>query len=152
MCSCCLGETISRPLYESLATLITDPVPESVVRQILKDEHLHARFGWETLEWLWPRLGDEERAWLQRRLARRLAGFELSCAPNHRLEDLVGEEICVEAPPADAPPNLGHLPSRTYAGIFYATLEAEIFPHFQAIGLDPMLAWQERAAAYRQKW
>ncbi|MFK7988225.1 MAG: hypothetical protein AB8I08_19550 [Sandaracinaceae bacterium] len=142
---CCIGETLSRPLYETLATLITDPVPEAVVRQILKDEHLHARFGWETLAWLWPQLTDASREQRTAELSRRLGTFERACSAGHALSDLVGE-LAVEAPAEDAPPNLGHLPSRVYATVFYATLEAEVLPGFRALGIDADEAWRARGA------
>ncbi|HJL19014.1 MAG TPA: hypothetical protein RMH99_25350 [Sandaracinaceae bacterium LLY-WYZ-13_1] len=145
MTSCCLGETLSRPLFEALATVITEPVPEAVVRQILRDEHLHAAFGWEALGWTLARLDDGARDEIQRRLARRLAGFERSCAVGGlALEDLVGRELVVAPPGPDAPPNLGQLDPETYAMVFYATLEREILPRFDALGLDAMRAWRAR--------
>lgn len=140
---CCIGETLSRPLYETLATLITDSVPEAVVRQILKDEHLHARFGWETLAWLWPQLDEASQKERTAELSRRLGSFERACSAGHPLADLVGE-LAVEAPAADAPPNLGHLPPRVYATVFYATLEAEVLPGFRALGIDADEAWRQR--------
>jgi hypothetical protein len=145
LCACCIGETISRPLFDALATSITDPVPASVVRQILRDEHLHAAFGWETLAWLRARLGERSRAGLETRLARRLAGFEKSCVVDGvKLEDLVGRELVVASPGPGAPPNLGLLDPHDYAMIFYATIESEILPRFEALGFDAARAWRER--------
>ncbi|MEC7521987.1 MAG: hypothetical protein VYE22_19030 [Myxococcota bacterium] len=146
LCSCCIGETISRPLFEALATVITDPVPEAVVRQVLRDEHLHATFGWEALAWMWERLDAADREWLQGRLAKRLAGFERGCLVGGvTLESIAGQAIEVAPPGADAPPNLGHLDPKVYAMIFYATLEAEVLPRFAALGLDAERAWRERS-------
>ena len=144
LCSCCIGETLSRPLFETLALRITEPALEGVVRQVLKDEHLHASFGWELLGWLRERLDEERRAWLQGRLARRLGNFEKSCRAGQSLGDLEGAELVVEPPAEDAPPNLGLLTPREYAIVFYATLEAEILPRFDALGFDAMGAWQAR--------
>lgn len=145
LCACCIGETLSKPLFEALATLITDPVPEAVVRQILRDEHLHAAFGWETLVWIYARLSIESRNVLQLNLARRLAAFERSCVVDGvTLDELVGAELEIRAPDPDAPPNLGLLDPRAYATIFYATLESEVLPRFDAIGLDSARAWRER--------
>lgn len=145
LCACCIGEALSRPLFEALATVITDPIPESVVRQILRDEHLHAQFGWEALAWLRSELNDDSRAWLQERLARRLAGFEKTCVVEGiKLEELANTEIEVAPPGPDAPPNLGYLDPKIYAMIFFSTLETEIFPRFDALGFDSARAWRER--------
>jgi len=142
--SCCIGETLSRPLFEAVATVTTEPVSEQVIRQILRDEHLHAAFGWETLRLLFGALDESSRAWLQNRLGRRLAGFELGCAGGHTVEELAGTEVSIERLDED---NLGTLSSRQYAQIFYSTLESVIFPRFTDIGLDPLQAWSERGAA-----
>ncbi|MFT5355056.1 MAG: hypothetical protein ACI9KE_002270 [Polyangiales bacterium] len=144
LCTCCIGETVSVPLYESLATVTTDPVARAVVEQIRRDELLHSRFGWEALEWLLPRLKTDERAWLEARLAWRLGGFERTCSAGQSLADLVGKEVVIEAPSADAPANLGHQEARVYATVFYATLEHEILPRFEALGFDAMGAWAAR--------
>jgi len=142
--SCCIGETISRPLFEAVATVTTEPVSEQVIRQILRDEHLHAAFGWETLRFLFHELDDSSQEWLQARLGRRLAGFELGCAGGHTVEELAGTEVVIERLDED---NLGTLNSRQYAQIFYSTLESVIFPRFIELGLDPLKAWAERGGA-----
>ena len=144
LCTCCIGETVSVPLYESLATVTTDPVARSVVDQIRRDELLHSRFGWDALEWLLPRLQEDERAWLEARLAWRLGGFERSCSAGMNLADLVGKEVVVEPPAEDAPANLGHQEARVYATVFYATIEHEILPRFEALGFNSMGAWKAR--------
>jgi len=144
LCSCCIGETLSRPLFEAVATVCTDPVGEAVIRQILRDEHLHATFGWETFAELWPRLTDESRSWLGERLSRRLAAFERGAASGVSLEDLAGTEITIE-PGDPAEPNLALLTKEQYATIFYATLEHEILPRFEQIGLDARGAWARRS-------
>ena len=147
LCTCCIGETVSVPLYDSLAAVTTDPVARSVVEQIRRDELLHSRFGWDALAWLLPHLSPTERAWLQRRLAWRLAGFERSCAAGVSLEEIVNQELVIEPPAEDAPPNLGHQEALVYATVFYATLETEILPRFDELGFDAMEAWRVRAQA-----
>ena len=145
LCACCLGETLSRPLYEALATVTTDPVPEAVVRQILRDEHLHATFGWEALTFLLTELDEPSIEYLQKRLSKRLAGFEHTCTPEGKsIEAFAGTEVVIEPPGPDASPNLGLLDPEVYATIFYATLESEILPRFDELGFDAMRAWQER--------
>ena len=141
--SCCIGETLSRPLFEAAATVCTDPTCEAVLRQILRDEHLHATFGWEALDTLCRRLGPGSRDWLQQQLARRLAGFERSSASGFSLLEIANSTV--EIQPGDpASPNLALLTRRQYATIFYATLESEILPRFEALGFDAERAWRER--------
>lgn len=142
MSACCIGETLSRPLFESVATVCTDPVCESVIRQILRDEHLHATFGWETLEFLLGRFDEADRAWLHERLSSRLAGFEKTCSAGLSIEEIAGTEVAIERDPSK--PNLGTITQRQYATIFYATLEAEILPGFAKLGFDAIGAWAAR--------
>lgn len=147
MCSCCVGETLSRPLYEALALTTTDPIPRSVVEQILKDEQLHATFGWEALEWLAAQLEESDRSWLSTRISARLAAFERACVGDRfRLEDLAGAEVTLSEPNPAAEPNLGTQDPRRYAIIFYDTVETEILPRFSALGFDGQRLWQARAA------
>ena len=143
MSTCCIGETLSRPLFESVATVCTDETSSSVLRQILRDEHLHATFGWETLAAILPRLTEASRTWLQQQLSRHLAGFEKGAVHGVTLEDLAGQELIIE-PGDPSKPNLALLDARTYAMIFYATLESEILPRFTTLGLDAPAAWATR--------
>ncbi len=149
MTSCCIGETLSRPLYEALINVTTDAVPRSVVRQILRDEHLHAAFGWHALKWWLPRLKESARERLGVLLAQRLAGFESTCSAGVDLAALVGRELILEPAGPDAEPNLGTQPREQFALIFYATLEAEVLPRFEELGLDATRAWRERPALRR---
>ena len=141
--ACCIGETLSRPMLAAVETVTTDPVVESVAVQILRDEHLHATFGWETLSWLVPELDDESRAFLRDRMPHRFAGFERSTALGVRAEDIAGREIRIE-PGDPAHPNLGTLTSEQYATIFFATFEHEILPGLRALGLEADWAWAAR--------
>ena len=45
---------------------------------------------------------------------------------------------------AEDEPNLGTLTDEQYAMIFFATMETEVLPRLQALGLDAMGAWQRR--------
>jgi hypothetical protein len=143
LCSCCIGETLSRPLFESVATVCTDETCEAVIRQILRDEHLHATFGWEALAEILPRLSPESRAWLEAQLARRLGGFEKGAVHDVTLEELAGHELVLE-PGDPAHPNLAMIDRRDYAMIFYATIETEILPRFAELGFDARAAWANR--------
>ncbi len=140
--SCCLGETLSKPMLEALAVVSTEPLAEAVSRQILRDEHLHARFGWEMLALLLPRLEDSSKAELQAQLARNLAGFERSVCRELSIEDVAGRTIEI----VRGEPNLGVLTGEQYAMIFYSCLEGEIFPELITLGFDPALAWSQRPA------
>jgi hypothetical protein len=140
--ACCLGETLSRPMLDAIAVVATDPIAEACARQILRDEHLHATFGWEALAWLHPRLAEDRRASLHRRLARAFAGFQASTACGIALEDVAGSDLEI----ARGAPNLGTLTDVQYAMIFYATIEQEILPRLQALGIDGARAWAERGA------
>ncbi|MCA9534633.1 MAG: hypothetical protein KC593_13170 [Myxococcales bacterium] len=142
--SCCIGEAVSRPIYDALIAVTTDAVPRDVVRQILRDEHLHASFGWYALEWLLPRLGGPARAQLDRVLAVRLGSFERTCSAGVALADLVDKELVIEPPAEDAAPNLGTLGAEAFAMIFYATIEHDILPRFEALGFDALRAWRTR--------
>ncbi|MEZ4385632.1 MAG: hypothetical protein R3A79_30215 [Nannocystaceae bacterium] len=139
--ACCLGETISRPMYDALLVVCTDPVAAQVLRQIQRDEHLHAAFGWDALATLWPGLDAAGRAALQDRLRRAFGGFEATTACGIPIDAVAGRELVIRR--GDAP-NLGVLDSDQYAMIFFATVEQELFPALAAIGLDPAAAWAKR--------
>lgn len=140
--ACCLGETLSRPMLDAISVVATDPIAEACARQILRDEHLHATFGWESLAWLVPRLDAAHRASLHRRIARAFAGFQVTTACGIGLEEVAGSEVEI----VRAEPNLGTLTDLQYAMIFYATIEQEIVPRLDALGLDGARAWAERGS------
>ena len=144
VCACCIGETLSRPMLAAVETVATDPVAAGVAAQILRDEHLHATFGWECLAWLVPRLDAEGRGWLKERLPGRFAGFERSTALGIRAEAIVGREITIAPGDAEIAPNLGTLTPEQYAVIFFATFEQEILPGLREVGLDADWAWAAR--------
>ncbi|HBP22382.1 MAG TPA: hypothetical protein DEA08_31950 [Planctomycetes bacterium] len=141
--ACCLGETLSRPMLEAIALQASDPLAEAVARQILRDEHLHATFGWEALEALLPELSGASRARLQAQLTQALGSFERSTACGIPVEDLVGREINV-GPGEEDQPNLGTLSDEHYAAIFFATIEHEILPGLAELGFDAQAAWAAR--------
>ena len=141
--ACCIGETLSVPMLEAIALVATEPTAADVARQILRDEHLHATFGWELLGWLLPQLDDAARERVQASLAPVLGGFEATTCGGISAADLAGTTLEITGPEPGTS-NLGTLDARTYAAIFYATLETEIFPRFVALGLDPQRAWAMR--------
>jgi hypothetical protein len=139
--SCCIGETLSRPMLEAIAVVATDPLAAAVAKQILRDEHLHATFGWETLALLLPRIDDAQRDALAERMMRSFGAVEASTACGIAVEAVAGKSIEIAE---DDEPNLGTLTDEQYAMIFFATMEAEVLPQLQALGLDAMDAWQRR--------
>lgn len=141
--SCCIGETLSLPLFEAVATVNTDRVCGQVIEQILRDEHLHAAFGWEALATLVEPLGDADRAWLQAQLSVRLASYERGATRGTSLEQLAGSSLTIE-PGDPAEPNLAILSPEQYAMIFYATVERDILPGFERLGFDAKSAWANR--------
>lgn len=142
--SCCIGETLSRPMLEAIALVATEPLAAAVARQILRDEHLHASFGWETLGLLLPRIDDAQRAALEDRMARSFGAVESTTACGIAVEAVAGKSLAIA--PSDEPDhhNLGTLTDEQYAMIFFATMETEVLPQLAALGLDAMGAWQRR--------
>jgi hypothetical protein len=140
--ACCFGETLSRPMLEAIAVVATDPMPEAVARQILRDEHLHATFGWEALGWLMPRLSSNGRDQLIAALPSRYAEFERSTCCGIGIERVAGTELVIERGAA----NLGTLGDEQYAMIFFATVEQEIIPRLEQLGLPGHQAWADRTA------
>lgn len=139
--SCCIGETLSRPMLEAIAVVATEPLAHAVARQILRDEHLHATFGWETLGLLLPRLDDAQRAALEQRMTRSFGAVEKTTACGIPIEAVAGKSLEIGEGTA---PNLGTLTDEQYAMIFFATMETEVLPQLQGLGLDAMGAWQRR--------
>lgn len=139
--SCCIGETLSRPMLEAIAVVATEPLAQAVAKQILRDEHLHASFGWETLGLLLPRIDDAQRRALEDRMTRSFGAVESSTACGIPVEAVAGRSI--EIAEGDEP-NLGTLSDEQYAMIFFATMETEVLPQLQGLGLDAFGAWQRR--------
>ena len=139
--SCCVGETLSRPMLEAIAVVATDATAAAVARQILRDEHLHASFGWETLGLLLPRMRESSREQLVRDMASVFAGIERTTACGISIETVAGTEVEIAA---SDEPNLGTLSDEQYAMIFFATMEQEVLPKLEALGLDAFGAWRRR--------
>lgn len=141
--ACCIGETLSRPMLEAISVVSTDPLAEAVARQILRDEHLHAAFGFEALRWIWARSPESTRERARAGLPRWLGAFERSTACGISIEEVASTEIAIEAGTPDRP-NLGTLRDLEYAMIFYSTMEHEVIPGLEAIGLGALDAWRAR--------
>lgn len=140
MIACCIGETLSRPMLEALVVVTTDPVASDVSRQILRDEHLHAAFGWDALALLLPALDRRGHERLHAALTAAFGGFELTAAGGHTIEAIAGRELVL----VRGEPNLGTMTSEQFAVIFFATIEQEVMPALTSLGLDARRAWAER--------
>ena len=139
--ACCFGETLSRPMLEAIAVVATDPIADAIARQILRDEHLHASFGWEMLGHLLAQLGDEGHAAIREILPMRFSQFAKSTCSGIGVDEVAGSEITIERTDR---PNLGTLTDHQYAMIFYATVESEIIPALERLGFDARAAWASR--------
>ena len=139
---CCFGETISVPILEAMHVVSNDPVIEEVAGIIAADEGYHMNFGWEALEWMTPKLDDEQRRAVRESLPRLVGSFEQVCRGGPEvLQQLAGEDLVVEE---DDEPNLGTLTDLQYAGIFYHCIEEDVLPRLQALGFDSRAIWEER--------
>lgn len=139
---CCFGETLSVPMLEALHVVATDEVPARVAQIIGADEGYHASFGWEALSWMLPRLDEAGRARLERALPASMAHFEYVVGASPKmLERLAGGTLEIGAGEG---PNLGTLEPDEYGAIFYHTMEQEILPGLDALGLDGRGAWAAR--------
>lgn len=139
---CGFGETISVPMLKAIHVAANDPVAEQVAEIIAADEGYHMNFGWEALEWMTPRLDDEQRAAVRESLPKLFGGFESFCARGPEvLREMAGEDLIVEE---DDEPNLGTLTETQAAAIFYHCVEDEIIPRLEDLGYDAMAAWEER--------
>ncbi|MFW5967207.1 MAG: hypothetical protein ACOCV2_06795 [Persicimonas sp.] len=139
---CCFGETISVPILRGMQVVSNDVVIERVAEIIASDEGYHMNFGWEALEWLVPRLDDEQRAAMRDALPELFANFEHVCGGGPDvLEELAGYELVVEE---DTEPNPAVLTQKQYAGMFYHCVDQELMPRLNALGFDATSAWAER--------
>lgn len=141
---CCFGESLSIPMLESISLASSDPLPQAIAKIISTDEEYHARYGWEVLSWLCPKLNDTQRLQIQTRLPSIMAHFEhILGASREVLDQLAGQDVDIE-PGDDDLPNLGTLSLLQYAAIFYHTMQERILPSLEELGFDAYLAWGQR--------
>lgn len=59
--TCCVGEAVAQPLLTGNLRAARQPLARAVLARIVRDETRHARFGWDYLDWIAPRLSPPER-------------------------------------------------------------------------------------------
>jgi hypothetical protein len=125
----CIVETLNASLMTATLEVARDPRIRSVVREILRDEVGHSRFGWAHLAW--------SRA--------RGEGAFLSGALPRMLEGAAKEELFLpdEADPGGRLVELGNLPRSQRLAVFRESLESVLFPGFEALGVatTPARTW-----------
>ncbi len=133
----CLSETVAVALITSERWESGPAALAETLRQILRDEIGHARFGWRLLDELAPKLGPARRARLSAWL--RLAFGHLE---RHELSQLPSV-----AAPSDAAEQVGVCDGRVSRQLFYDTIHDVVVPGLERRGLAAGAAWQGRVAA-----
>lgn len=64
----CCGESLAVPLFLEMRREATEPAAVTALDRIVKDEAVHRAFGWNALDELLERFGDDGRALLASRL------------------------------------------------------------------------------------
>lgn len=127
----CLSETVAVSVIRAEHAELDGTALGRVLKSILADEIQHARFGWELLGAMLPRLSDTA-----------LERF------NAYLAVALEHQVAFEVP--KLPIHMGLRPEVAMAGvcdgcearaIFFATLEQVILPQLDSLGLDATLAW-----------
>jgi len=87
----CCGETVAVPLFRAIREPTEEPAAVAALDRILRDESIHRAFGWDVLDELLERTGEEGRRWVRehvhsymeriRRAYRRRGGDEDVCSP-----------------------------------------------------------------------
>ena len=138
---CCFGEVLSVPMLRAIESCASDPLAQTVASIIGNDEEYHARFGWEALELLTPRLNAEQKTVIANALPDTMGGFEQVCVGS---PELIASMAGVEIEIGPKTNNLGTLTDLEYAAIFYDTMDSEILPNLTSLGFDAIGAWRGR--------
>jgi hypothetical protein len=113
----------------------TDPVVNALLTRLLADESFHSRFGWWWLEHEADSLTGEDRALIDGFLPRAFAGIERAARP---------PKAALEggAPYHHGP--FGAMSPAEREEAFVRTLEKQILPGFEELGIDAAAAWNAR--------
>ena len=134
---CCLSETVAVSIIRAEHVELEGSKLGEVLGTILADEVQHARFGWQLVGDLLPRLDDSARA--------RLTKY---------LEVALVHQIAYEIPKLPFNPGLrrevaaaGVCDGADAQDLFYDTISEVVVPTLQALGLDAEGAWARARAA-----
>ncbi|MBK7865077.1 MAG: ferritin-like domain-containing protein [Archangiaceae bacterium] len=133
-----LGETLSTVLFRAGARRTRHPLSRDVLWQITRDEARHARLGWVALSRLWPTLDAAELDFATEHLRAHLGAMEREQA----LPSLLSLE---RGDPFDAVlETLGILSPQTRVDAFYLSVERQIIPRLERLGIDARKLWEKR--------
>jgi hypothetical protein len=121
----CCGETVAVPLFRALRAEATQADANRALDRILADEAVHRAFGWDLLDELLERRGDEARSEAKALLPGWLDGLA-------RGYPEAGSDACAEADRA-----WGLIASRRYGQIRAACVADTILPWFAKRGITP---------------
>lgn len=136
---CCMSETVAVSVISAEHFELKGTTLGGVLEKILADEIQHARFGWELIGALVPRLPADVKE--------RLSAY---------LEDALAHQVDYEVP--RLPVNLGVRDEVAQAGVcdggearalFIDTVETVIVPRLEDAGLSARAAWDRVRASHR---
>lgn len=137
----CIGETISGRMFKNALRAATVPLARDVVAAILVDETFHGELGWELGALLMRGMEPSERAYVVARIPFLFDHYAGLCGARRGRAWAGGE------PHAQPAPNFGTLTGAGYADAFFAGMDEDVVPGFEALGLpEARGAWDELSA------
>ena len=133
--------TLSRPVYRALYAVSSDRAISELSGLLADNLGELTTFGELTLQWLHSTHLPNLTPSTAEKIPRLFASYEsLFHGSPKMLDSLAGQEVTVQTRPG----NLGTLSSRQLAAIFYDTLQSDIFPLLQKLGIDAGSDWRRR--------
>jgi hypothetical protein len=134
----CISETLSGRMFKRCLAGATVPLARDVVTAILIDETFHGELGWELGALLMrPHEGFEtERAELATKLPGLFASYARQCLVTR------GRQWTRAQPEFPDGPGFGGMSDAGYAQAFFDSMEQDVVPGLEAIGLpEAVPAW-----------
>jgi hypothetical protein len=120
----CFGETLAVPFFAEMRKGAQGPA-RSVLDRIVRDEAVHSKFGWDSLDWLLEQGDDGLRA-----------GIATGIPALIQLFDTVyGQRRAADLTPAEL--EAGLLSAPRYRALYWQTVESTILPRLAARGIRP---------------
>lgn len=139
-----LNLPLSARIYEAIAAVTSDRSISRIAEAMAESLSEILRFGDAFLRWLADALPDDHLAAPAPHLPSWLLSTEtLLHGSPEELDAIAGSDFTIEPRPG----NLGVLPDRILAALFYDTLSAQVFPFLRILGWNPERAWREHYAA-----